>query len=42
MGNNEFVHYESKTCFCEFISINNVLCFIYVYYAKLISYDVIN
>lgn len=42
MGNNEFVHYESKTCFCEFISIKNVLCFIYVYHAKLISYDVIN
>ena len=30
MNTNEFHFYESKTCFCEFKSINNIICFVYI------------
>ena len=43
MNTNEFHFYESKTCFCEFKSINNIICFVYILNREyaLVAYDII-
>ena len=43
MDIDEFHSYESKICFCEFKSINNILCLIYILdrETSLIAYDII-
>lgn len=43
MNTNEFHFYEAKTCFCEFKSIDNILCFVYILNREsaLVSYDII-
>ena len=43
MNTNEFHFYESKTCFCEFKSINNIIWFVYILNREsaLVAYDII-
>jgi len=42
MNTDEFHFYESKTCFCEFKSINNIFCFVYILNREsaLVFYDI--
>ena len=44
MDIDEFLEYESKTCFCEFQSINNIFCLVYILDSEsaLVFYDIIN